>query len=555
MQKRNLLSHIEHIFLILVILCILPILLTFFHRTTAQDSSIVTKVSDGWYYLEDNKQVPVLLPAVIKSDKDTLTLYHDGSGLEGSDISLETAAALYQVTISLNGEPVYTYHDGNFQRNDQMKSKILCVSSLGSIRASDRLSLTYTKDAQSEFQLPEVYIGTGSNILLHLMKRQFFTLCIIMIMFLLGLFSAIQYLFSKHRGMSEKRLLYLASFLLLCGSWALTDSSFVQFFTEYNEGILHFSFCCFMLFTIPMVYFLKETAEMNKYPAIDVLKIVLYANIILQLLLNFCFGIPMVDMLLITHLLIFAGTILLIYLLIKENRNRTTPSTKYYLCAFLILAFFGIASLILYWTLRFTYYQEVFECGILFFILMLLYEVVNDQLATLRTKAEAEVYQRLSREDGMTGLLNRRAFDEEMHTISMRKDVSSDLLLIFFDLNNLKKINDNHGHSSGDETIIATAKCLESVFRSFGTCYRIGGDEFCVIIPSPENLDFDWNERLNRCLATYNESHPIPISIASGYSHLLDSNGSQKTVSDWKYEADKNMYTVKFQMKEARRRV
>lgn len=54
-------------------------------------------------------------------------------------------------------------------------------------------------------------------------------------------------------------------------------------------------------------------------------------------------------------------------------------------------------------------------------------------------------------------------------------------VVLIADLNNLKLINDTLGHQYGDEAIKLTADVLHSSFSDIGSCYRIGGDEFCVI--------------------------------------------------------------------------
>lgn len=62
-------------------------------------------------------------------------------------------------------------------------------------------------------------------------------------------------------------------------------------------------------------------------------------------------------------------------------------------------------------------------------------------------------------------------------TLMMKKD----LQLILFDLDDLKKINDTHGHAVGDEAIKKAFDILNEIFKDYGECYRIGGDEFACL--------------------------------------------------------------------------
>lgn len=83
--------------------------------------------------------------------------------------------------------------------------------------------------------------------------------------------------------------------------------------------------------------------------------------------------------------------------------------------------------------------------------------------------------------DNLTGLLNRRAFDNAIELLEA--EVTTDnLIFVVLDVNGLKKINDTTGHEAGDELIKGAAECIQHSFSKSGTCYRIGGDEFSVII-------------------------------------------------------------------------
>lgn len=82
--------------------------------------------------------------------------------------------------------------------------------------------------------------------------------------------------------------------------------------------------------------------------------------------------------------------------------------------------------------------------------------------------------------DSLTGLLNRRAFDRDAERIPPDEPVS----VAFFDLNGLKKVNDEQGHNAGDRYLIGFSELLTRHF-SRERVYRISGDEFVVIAPGP----------------------------------------------------------------------
>ena len=98
-----------------------------------------------------------------------------------------------------------------------------------------------------------------------------------------------------------------------------------------------------------------------------------------------------------------------------------------------------------------------------------------------RKKSEAELV-RLARTDPLTGLLNRRAFFEELeHAVSQARRSELACAVILFDIDRFKEINDLFGHQAGDDLLVAVARELESQLRESDTLARIGGDEFAVV--------------------------------------------------------------------------
>lgn len=90
----------------------------------------------------------------------------------------------------------------------------------------------------------------------------------------------------------------------------------------------------------------------------------------------------------------------------------------------------------------------------------------------------------LSNTDGMTGLLNRRALTEQLHyEIDRVRRYGGDLSVILCDMDNMKEINDLHGHAAGDVAIQLVAGTLRNSLRNADIAGRYGGDEFLVIVP------------------------------------------------------------------------
>ena len=110
---------------------------------------------------------------------------------------------------------------------------------------------------------------------------------------------------------------------------------------------------------------------------------------------------------------------------------------------------------------------------------MLRIKGLQDQLREAKKQVE-----KLSIEDGLTGLFNHRHFEEELRREFGRAARYNDpLALIMLDLDHFKKVNDTHGHVFGDKVLRESAQLIHGNVRETDICARYGGEEFVVILP------------------------------------------------------------------------
>ena len=146
---------------------------------------------------------------------------------------------------------------------------------------------------------------------------------------------------------------------------------------------------------------------------------------------------------------------------------------------------------------------------------------------------------RLSITDSLTGVFNR-TFYRSM--VEQKVQDNASFILVMVDLDKLKGVNDNFGHSSGDNYIINASVLLKKAFGSNGTVCRIGGDEFTVFV---ENMSL---EAVNAKLAEINEtlkqmalSYPASISYGSKQIQVDNFKDFRKASN----ELDEKLYEIK----------
>ena len=90
--------------------------------------------------------------------------------------------------------------------------------------------------------------------------------------------------------------------------------------------------------------------------------------------------------------------------------------------------------------------------------------------------------------DQLTGIANRRGFVAVAeHQLRLSARIGEPVALMFLDVDDLKTVNDTHGHATGDQMLRETAEVLVSTFRDSDLVARVGGDEFCVLLATPED--------------------------------------------------------------------
>ena len=157
----------------------------------------------------------------------------------------------------------------------------------------------------------------------------------------------------------------------------------------------------------------------------------------------------------------------------------------------------------------------------------------------MKEKYEKEKLLYISNTDELTRCFNRHAYEERINNLDLREE----WIYISMDLNNLKHINDSLGHAAGDELICAAANCMRESFGKYGNVYRIGGDEFVVIITGNTKEFQSIIESFDRRVAQWYGNLVDSMTISWGY--VFSSEKEWDNIYDIAKEADARMYKNK----------
>lgn len=392
-----------------------------------------------------------------------------------------------------------------------------------------------------------VYYGNQSTLFLHLISTYGFRLAI----GLTTLFVSFFFIFSSIilKQSRTEGYHYLGLFVFFIGLWVVSESRLLQLFTSNVFLIGSISYLALAAQLVPFSIFVR------KYILAEHHKISVYYTWIAGLMLPLVLGLFLMNgtalflSTQITLLVIVIGIILHLTLFMMDYNKTRLERYKKLFKYIVIIGIAVVLELVTYASDSFDH-TSLFATTALFTIIVIVgINYIRFLMRSFKLQYEKNLYERLAYVDPLTKGLNRLAFDRDVSAYEKSLNVNETLLVVYFDLNDLKKINDNYGHEVGDHAIVATYNLIQAVFGDDGMVYRLGGDEFSALV---ETCCKDYFEnKLKAFIQLENEmaktlSYPFNVSIGMAiYKHDLDNR-----LVDTLKEADLKMYENKRKTKE-----
>ena len=451
-------------------------------------------------------------------------------------------SSLSNIKVTLNENDIYEF------KLDQGLFKIAPASlwhvvSIPDHSADSQLEITYQSPYNKMNGLinPVMY-GTHGDLMFYVLEKYGQPFLIDVLILLFGIIMLIiAFIIPKNM---YNNIWYVGLFAVVASLWMIGESRMLQFFTGNERLLGSLPFISIALISIPFVHYIKNIVSDQRRKILKKIIVGNWGLIGLIITLQVFNIADFFETLILSHLYMVLTIVVILNVLyksIKLDQNKTARHTLY---AILSLFIFFVIEVYRFYFLSASDVTVLVRLGIMVFIILLSQETAKQVFKRLKKSHQSEFYEKMAYLDQLTQGPNRMAFEQDLDGAFNNLKTRMNLRLVILDMNQLKNINDTYGHVTGDEAIIMSYNLINQHFSIIGKSYRIGGDEFAVIVPTQDSeifetacLDFD------ESIKQYNEKLYYPLGIALGsviYDPVHD-----KTVKLMMHRADTNMYIAK----------
>lgn len=527
------------------IICILGVLFITAFRYTEED--------EAKSYIEINTVEKIFVDGTAEAVSIRLPYYVKNKASKDIDIYIRIPKNEYRVpaiSFVANHKNVWIYHNGNLIYERVYKDTIKGYSSgsgnvfcpLVGAKADDYLRIKLERTNDIKFNsVGEIYLKSALLTEKSYMSENSILFTISLGLFIAGLLMLIIALIYTKFGATITSILYIAAFSIASSTWILCHTKMAQVLTSNWELIYVSEYMG--LYSMPVILwgFLnsnwKRKAQLAEFTMILDL-IFLATSLTTRIFWVFDFY----DFLVGYQILAVINIVSLIYI-IKNKAYGECISLKLFYFSCIFLASTGIVAIfVFYRTPNFDALQSHLIFGMVLMICAMALGYMISSKKSIELLLEDKIYRELAYKDALTGLGNRAKFEKDLETFEQIKLELDNLIFVIADANYLKNINDTMGHIVGDMAIKTISKALKEAFDYLEEIYRIGGDEFCIIIQN-SSLELVQNrlEEVDEVLLCTDMG--FPISISYGFEQY-DVNRHDSLMKLYKI-ADSKMYETK----------
>lgn len=455
--------------------------------------------------------------------------------------------------VFIDGNRVYTL---KAEEDRQIKTLGFCwnIIYLEEVDAGKEIVFQVTPVYRDGKPKGNFFYGTYKEIERKILSERFARLVLSVMIALAGMVMLLYGIFVVKKGQDSETIIQFAIFAIMLGIWSSIETQIVDWFFPCSMIVVFVSHLALMTMTIPFILFLRHMYHNRESKLWSFCCYINCAVIAVRVILQILGIYDLRETLLLTHISLLLFVVVIVIMTIQEVVvNKFTGHVKINSICVMIILISTVLELAIYRISN----KSTPLGSVGFFIYIIVMGIANVRRTSelMEQARESELYRKLAFTDELTGLSNRTAFREDLEKrMAPDKQTGEEKILptvvYMFDLNDLKKCNDNYGHDYGDRYIKMAADTLKKIFAQVGKCYRIGGDEFCAWAPYT-SLD-EINEKLHMLELEIQELNKndfvVTVSISVGYAIYqegIDGGGLYSTMK----RADAMMYERKQEYK------
>lgn len=394
--------------------------------------------------------------------------------------------------------------------------------------------------------VPDFYFGSRVSIWVSVLERNFMSLLLGGMAVILGILFLVFGIVTRRSG-ADRGILMMGMFSMNIGLWKVSDSDAMALIFQHSIALSYIPFISLLLVVVPFVLYLRKLFVEEKkiwYLPCFISIAVIMVSVILQMA-----GVAdLRQTLWMNHLVMGFVLVLAVVMLFRELHLVGWNNHLKIMVICMVSCLVGmVADIFVYYISKGASMTVMGMIGFLIYIIVLGVISVREAQRLMSIGRKAKHYEQMAYHDQLTGLYNRAAYAEDTGSPDFKM---KHCILIMFDLNNLKQCNDTWGHEKGDVYIRNSAKLIHEVFGNIGKCYRMGGDEFSVLLKEVSV------ERCRKLVAKLKDKtdawnreneEKFLMQIACGYAQYDEKEDYD--LGDTLRRADRMMYHEKFAMK------
>lgn len=545
-RKCSLRNLMIIIFLLCAVICSVGIIRVSDFQNSGIPSMKKPAFEEGWSFDTGDRQGAVTdFPFIEKGEATKLTLEAQLPKLDGNEyLSFSNQYSSCQVFV--DGEKIYDYGDQITAPYGRMLGNISCNIPLKSQYSGKAISICLKEQYDfAGFNIEEILLGTGSEIRFYYAKANAGVLaCALLMCILSAAMFTLYYVQKKKKFQYDYHLfLQLGIFAFIGAVWILTDSLLPQFIFDNTLLITVISFWSFMAMPVPVINIIRNLCHYGQ-KVLNIAEKMILLNMIVQTLLYILNIADFPQMLPVTHGILLFTLVCTVYALARDSRSKEGRFTNDILFGVLVLILFGLLALANFYVSGTSNNNSLYyRWGIIIFVILLAMVNIKRMGVFLEEWEQNRVLSKLAFTDIMTKTRNRSAYERYADNKADVDAKKGNLSLILIDLNDLKKVNDTYGHNAGDQVLVKAARCVKEILGDLGEVYRIGGDEFVVIIEGKDVDGQAYREKLSEEIERRNQKAEHPFTLAFGFASAKEDDC--ENLKELQEKADLNMYMDK----------